>query len=118
MEVRQLAVLEVQEHLTLLQEVQLLTLVVVAEVFIKVVVDLRVLVEQAEVEQVDQEEILDLMEQITLEVVEVVDQVIQLHNQEEQVVQVSLSQEHLQVQELDLQHVVHVHPLHLQMVLQ
>tara|TARA_R110000803_G_scaffold202650_1_gene267890 strand:+ start:488 stop:757 length:270 start_codon:yes stop_codon:yes gene_type:complete len=89
MEVRQLAVLEVQEHLTLLQEVQLLTLVVVAEVFIKVVVDLLELVELVVVEQVDQEEILDLMEQITLEVVEVVDQVIQLHNQAEQVVQVS-----------------------------
>ena len=89
MEVRQLAVLEVQEHLTLLQEVQLLTLVVVAEVFIKVVVDLRVLVEQAEVELVDQEETLDLMDVLTLVVEVVVDQVIQLHNQAEQVVQVS-----------------------------
>jgi hypothetical protein len=53
------------------------------------VVDLRVLVEQAEVELVDQEETLDLMDVLTLVVEVVVDQVIQLHNQAEQVVQVS-----------------------------
>jgi hypothetical protein len=89
MEVIQLVEQEVQEHQTQLQEQLQHMLVVVEVVYIKLVVDLRVLVEQAEVELVDQEETLDLMDVLTLVVEVVVDQVTQPHNQVEQVVQVS-----------------------------
>jgi len=83
-----------------------------------VVVEDQEILEQVQEELVVEEQ-LEQLEELTLVVVEVVI-IIQDHLvikfQVEQVDQVLLLQEHLQVQELYLQHVVHVLQLHLLMV--
>jgi hypothetical protein len=81
--------------------------VVVVELAVVVLVELQM-------------EVVERQEQQTLELV-VVELVAMIQIQElmilvDQVVRVSLLQEHLQLQEFTLQHAVHVHQLHLLMV--
>jgi len=105
----------VQEHQMQLQDQLPFTLVV------EVVELLTTLEDQEELAVVEQEEMillqLELQELQTLEVVVVELEEMLTQYYQEQAVQVSWSLERHQHQELNLQRVVLVHPLHLQMVL-